>query len=687
MSMRSFLKTFCFVFFSTIILCQQSVVAQIRAIGRARAVTEKADEKDKDKDKKKKELDKRSNFDLINEKLADVVKLDWKGQSLAIAVPESYQEANQLMNKIREVDKNSWVNGSNSGKYWVQNLQGQNFSAVVRRGDYNSRNAKTTSKEVHVEYVETSGYGESLEMYGKDENEFSLRISGGLKDHYLQAKQTANGFTAQYSKGKDNFAGHAANFEQFCKDHSEFLEGILLPSLRFHGVSVPVTRYHPFARKQVMASITPPDPERVKAFRELFGNLDSKKFKEREEATKLLNEKFKEWKDVLELAVQSQDFSFETRSRINDVISKNSKAENRDVINLVGASRLNEDTEYLVWMLSQVSTDEKTKTQEILHITNQLQKLTNEKLGTNVAAWQSWLEKKSKSKKASESEPAMTSLATIKGLATAVSEPTSVLLNLQIDSKGKLQLNRESWKDYFGGKSISDLTKEVREEISKRNLPANWFTNRSGGGKKELEYPHVLFEKVQHTIPRNTRTVYYGNNLYSYGNRSSLNRQYDQPHAIAKIQFHEIPRVVDGRWTSPPNKVQYFHYELRERRAPGMKIEFMERKDSSLRLMIGGMEANQMLVISQDKEGEATVCLCEGGKKTSMTAKTFKDLFEQNKDLLKEKIFPILSNFGVQFDKAIGGPFEIATSKTSNTGNPQFGNQSIQISSPIYFDR
>ena len=617
---------------------------------KAQAAKGNADSKDGEFDP----LKTKGAIDDVSKDLAKILRLKRKGARLFFDLPTSYADADAA---FREIRKKSFGGGGGhgSGDFWTQYFTGQNMGGRIQKSEQNFGRNKPNPNAFVCEFIEITGRNRVMEIYGEKEDEFLIRICGGLDPYLLQIVQSKSGFVVQEANGLQSFAGRGDSFESFCKDHPDFVQTQFLPMLKKYGIATPATRFNSVTRDHVLDLLKPVEEQRISDFKNAFANLESQKFSERETAAKELNGKYKDWQDVIRNAIANESFSVEVRAKLQAMVQANSSESDRELVSLVTSADLKNDKEYLVWLLSQ-SKDDNEKTR----IASQLSKVTKQDFGSDLAKWTAWISKSDSTGSTLVKLSELKGLATVSGYIPQMAEATSNLLSLTF-SGDRLLLDREFWKDQFGGESIMTLVNRVQDQMEKSNLPKRWLSTGGNSSLATTRHEHVLFEHIQTAIPPQTEPNYYSyGNLSSY-RRSQINRAIEQPHLYLKLDLQAMKKVDrSGRSSVAKTKPEFFSYSARERKSGHISLSLTEGNDQSLNILIADKKSNSMLQLVQDPLGKVICTVMSDGRKQSVSAKNAKLLYENHAAFLKEFAFPVMIRFGIQTDESFGGPHKIS---------------------------
>ncbi len=167
----------------------------------------------------------------------------------------------------------------------------------------------------------------------------------------------------------------------------EFVETRLFPLLYHVGIIPPASRFDSSIVDRVVerlgTALETNDAET--AFR-LISELDADDYQIRQAATKRLEAKVDQFRELLVAAANDQDASFEKRSRIKFLLDKDS-LDSVESDGLISSLRLLDDPQYLAIIMQELGED------DCKPIAHRLEKLTGETFGNDVDAWRSWLAK------------------------------------------------------------------------------------------------------------------------------------------------------------------------------------------------------------------------------------------------------------------------------------------------------
>jgi hypothetical protein len=318
-------------------------------------------------------------------KKAIVAKLLKRGLPEKYAISQAAREVTQprvtqAFNELRTATSYSRAGSSSSGKSERSNYFGG-------RGFY-GRLATSSNGLVEMELREEDGPQRRLTVRDNGKGTMRLEYSSDEHDFLLLIQQSKNGSVKMvYMVGDETLAGSAESFHALYAKHREQFDTKIFPMLRHVGVVPPLTPLSTPVVKTVLAKLVPVDGDRRRQTEQLIAQLQNDSFAKRDEATKKLFAETARHEPVIEEMLKDKDLDPETKMRLEKVI-KSHRAKNLEVEQLIVSLKLTDDAKYLVGLLPD------TTEQDRPNVVAALERLTGQKLGTDVSAWKKWLSKK-----------------------------------------------------------------------------------------------------------------------------------------------------------------------------------------------------------------------------------------------------------------------------------------------------
>jgi hypothetical protein len=242
---------------------------------------------------------------------------------------------------------------------------------------------------------ESSSPARTIQFQDDGDGKMKILITGLESGLVLMIQQAADGkFRVAQVAGDKAVTLGDDSFLSFCGRNRQFAEKQLLPLLKHLGFGLPTTAYDPKVRAAVLSrlrgALTKEEADQAQA---LIDQLGDRAYAKREEATRLLSEGFARYQDLIEAARKATSQSAEMTQRLDKILQENADA--RKVGSVVRELKLDADPEFLILILK----DAEDADRDVL--VRALQRITGQKLGADVAAWEKWLEERHSGKSAS----------------------------------------------------------------------------------------------------------------------------------------------------------------------------------------------------------------------------------------------------------------------------------------------
>ena len=624
------------------------------------------------KDDKSKNAKFKNPLGLIASPMAKLVKFNTEGGVLKPEFSDavksgSYNDIYTAMNEMRQAVGGYGGGGSYGSGSWQQSISGQKLNGQLSFGrtnnNFGSSQESVNKRKLIVDLKEVIDKQRKLYMSTNLDGEINISLNGGQSAFLLRFRQEKSGNVVVQSVSDENvFSGFAENFEQFCVNYPDFVQKQLFPSLGEFGILEPLTRYSKATQDTVIKILSLKDDPRFQKFRDTITELDAAEYKVREAATKRLKDSYKEWSDLMQVAVGDNSFSFESRSRIKSILKEKTSKDDHRVLTMVIKSKLAEKPDYLVWLLSRTPEAKRSR------VVMQLEKLTDERFGEDISAWNKWANVNKTEVNIPESLKVKPDLTKESGVMNDSVGFVNQLVNIHLKDK-KLTIDESKWAIPFGNESIQESVKEIEALMKKKGLPKSWLKLGNGYNVATVKYEQVIFENLVDAIkPKvNSSNYYYYNNYNNYrSTNSSPNRMYDGANVTTRLErnVHNRNGVVNR---SKDKTREMFRYELTEKSGSRRSI-VVEKSADNFRISYSSEQANSIVQLIQDKDGAVVVQDIRGIHVFSTKAKSFDELFKKNEKYLKEQLYPVFAIAGAQFDKGIGGnPKEITPIDAKNT--------------------
>jgi hypothetical protein len=234
---------------------------------------------------------------------------------------------------------------------------------------------------IRLELEETAAPHRSLELTDDGQGATRLLLSGE-GDLILVQQTRAGACTVAAAGGGKSFIAQGDSFLALYKQHRQAVDAQVLPALHGLAVALIPSSATPQMKNAVLALLTR-TPESLEEGKKLMRDLDSEKFQTRDKASKLLNERFEVYKDLIQEKLKDSTLSQETASRLAKIMAAHPDAQK--VSQTIAALDLLRDPAYLVGILEEAAPEQRAK------VAAQLEAVTGQRLGSEVAAWKRWL--------------------------------------------------------------------------------------------------------------------------------------------------------------------------------------------------------------------------------------------------------------------------------------------------------
>ena len=390
----------------------------------------------------------------------------------------------------------------------------------------------------------------------------------------------------------------------------------------------------------------------------------------------LLSE-YDKWQKYIHTAAKSDEIPAETRSRLRKIIAEAASKTQKQEFELLLNSKLEEDPEYLVWLLeNQIISlsDEDRK-----NIFNNLRSVSKQSLADDTLAWKKWLAttvvpapKRDYSKFSSQLR-----LDTIDGPFNKLKVPISELVPLKADS-GRLAIKTQKWAELYRNKETPELIRDAREYMRQNNLPSSWLKVGGFYTTESTGYPQLLFANLragadelegQFDVKRSFNRISRG---YERIAPHSRNREFVSRVASGRLWVHndlpfeERKLIVQGgdrivnptvlNVNKPPIEPKFFQLSLNERVAPFRSFLIATNPSDGFRLRIefgidGGfisLVESKVAAVEDYTSSEWRLVDVRGTDVFVAKASSLSLMMKKNQSYFSTQLAPILSNLGIQ---------------------------------------
>jgi hypothetical protein len=214
-----------------------------------------------------------------------------------------------------------------------------------------------------------------------------------------------------------------------------------------------------------------------------------------------------------------------------------------------------------------------------------------------------------------------------RGTLEGVSGQLGRLVQLKLDGSA-LRLDRDHWAAPFGGKTITQLEKEIDAEITKRKLPLTWY-KQTWGRPSEPLHVHVLAHELS------VAASSYVYNHTGAGWSSDMQIRGSQ---------------LEGRLTLRPGKSKStgsFHLKLEEKAGQRRTLSVDEHPDGRLSLTLLGESSDDLVRVFQRADGKFAIQQFQGAKPTALHGDSFLAVYQKHGEYVEQNLFPSLTRLGI----------------------------------------
>jgi hypothetical protein len=450
----------------------------------------------------------------------------------------------------------------------------------------------------------------------------------------------------------------AESFNDLWFERAEVLSEKFFPLLKKLGIGTPAVDLTEKLQAQVLNDLAY-GAARQTEFLEAFKDLEAEDFESRAKATERLENEFANWSLPIARGLRDTTLNAEIRARLKKVFEAKASADEKATAELMASQKLDSNPRFLVRLLADSRTPEEKEL-----VLGQLRIVADKDLGAELDAWKSWAEL-AQPPRAESTIPEFAGNRALKedALYFRARVELSRLVKLTADGKS-LGLDRESWKQRFGGNSVAQLAGEVQKQYDATNLPKSWLTLGDGYDLAGTDYPHVLFEDVVSKLVEGSpyaQSHYINRRNQAMSRPKSLNRSFDIQHAFGELEMHSENQPQPNQEV----KAEYFKLNLRDLNSEGSLLNLEEYPNGEFSLCFIDQAMDLVFLLTRQANQPTRLALLRGSEATYLSDASPAELFEKNKDILQAKIFPVLQHAGIDLSEKLGGPLEFSPPKPS----------------------
>jgi hypothetical protein len=272
----------------------------------------------------------------------------------------------------------------------IQSLAGVSSSSVSNSGqcrEYSftgnkmNGNLHVRGEVLRLSLEEVQGPQRTLQFSDDGQGAFRLQVSHPDGDLILMSQGRKGAFAVVALLGDRTLSGKGESFVAYYRQHRQDMDAHILPGLATLGMSPILAPSSARVRAATLALLLR-TPDTLAEGKQLLADLDHDRMVVRERASRLLADRYEVHKDLIQEKLRDASVSLEVKKRLQQLFD--SQPDSARANQVVTALNLTQDSSYVVSLLDQVPADQAPK------LINHLEKLTGQKLGTNVAAWKEW---------------------------------------------------------------------------------------------------------------------------------------------------------------------------------------------------------------------------------------------------------------------------------------------------------
>lgn len=237
-----------------------------------------------------------------------------------------------------------------------------------------------------ITLTETKGQKRSLYFSCNNHGQMKI-IIGQHKNNLLTIEQSADGkvvikLAANAEKKTDVLALTGDSYAKLHFDNYSVMEKRVFPILREYGVGVEISIESALLKNTSISMVVLVDQDDDNKAKNLIIDLDADEYETRKSAYSELNKDYLRYKKVILTTAEKSGNSEELTAKLKSLIEIH---HDDNTSTIVESLKLLEIPEFLLQLIEQANETQKK------HIFIRLEKITGQKLGTDVEAWEKWL--------------------------------------------------------------------------------------------------------------------------------------------------------------------------------------------------------------------------------------------------------------------------------------------------------
>jgi len=592
----------------------------------------------------------------VAKEFSEAVSLEFSGGELRTKFPD--QAGGQALFSALMRVSGGGGGSSSGGNMWRHSFRGNKMSGVFGSGTSFPMPARDRAIGNYLHLAEKQAPHRQVHLECNDD-ELQLMVIEPATGTVMRLRQVESGAVLlQIATPEVSESFQANSFNDLWFERAEILSEKFFPLLKKLGIGTPAVDLTEKLQAQVLNDLAF-GAARQTEFLEAFKDLEAEDYETRAAATERLEKEFANWSLPIARGLRDTTLNAEIRARLKKVFDAKASADEKATAELMTSQKLDSNPGFLVRLLADSRTPEEKEL-----VLGQLRSIAGKDLGTELEAWRAWAEM-AQPPRAEANIPEFDGNRALKEDSLYFRGRVELSKLVKLTAEGaSLGLDRESWKQRFGGKSVAQLAEEVQKQYDATNLPKSWLTLGDGYDLASTDYPHVLFEDVVSKLVEGSpyaQSHYINRRNQAASRPKSLNRAFDIQHAFGELEMHPENQPQPNQ----EFKAEYLKLNLRDMNSEGSLLTVEEYPSGEFSLCFIDQAMDVVLLISRQSNQPTRLALLRGSEATYLSDDSPLELFLKNKEVLQAKVFPVLVHAGIDLNEKLGGPLEISPPKPS----------------------
>lgn len=592
----------------------------------------------------------------VAKEFSEAVSLEFSGGELRTKFPD--QAGGQALFSALMRVSGGGGGSSSGGNMWRHSFRGNKLSGVFGSGSSFPMPARDRAIGNYLHLAEKQAPHRQVHLES-NEDELQLMVIEPASGTVMRLRQVESGAVLlQMATPEFSESFQAESFNDLWFERAEILSEKFFPLLKKLGIGTPAVDLTEKLQAQVLNDLAY-GAARQAEFLEAFKDLEAEDYETRAKATERLENEFANWSLPIARGLRDTTLNAEIRARLKKVFETKASADEKATAELMTSQKLDNNPQFLVRLLADCRTPEEKEL-----VLGQLRIVAGKDLGAELDAWKSWADA-AQPPRAESNIPEFAGNRALKEDALYFRGRVELSRLVKLTADGtSLGLDRESWKQRFGGKSVAQLAEDVQKQYDATNLPKSWLTLGDGYDLASTDYPHVLFEDVVSKLVEGSpyaQSHYINRRNQAMSRPKSLNRAFDIQHAFGELEMHSENQPQPNQEVKP----EYLKLNLRDMNSEGSLLNLEEYPNGEFSLCFIDQAMDLVFLLTRQANQPTRLALLRGSEATYLSDASPVELFEKNKDVLRAKIFPVLQHAGIDLSEKLGGPLEFSPPKPS----------------------